>query len=319
MRVFVTGAGGFVGRAVCRQLLDDGHQVTGLLLPGEANTLTEGCREERGDITEPVGLVGSLTGHDAVVHLAGVVGYGRDWEACRAVNVEGTRHMANAALQAGARRFVHMSSVAVYGRAVGVVLSEESAMRRIGDPYGDTKVEAEEVVRAIAGGGRLDLTVVRPVVIYGPGDRLFLPKLVENVRSGRARVIGRGDHPVDLVHVDDVARFMASLLADPRSVGETYNLADPGACTWVELLAVVARELGVRPPRGRLPYPVALGFAGVLEAASRFTGKPPRLTRYAVRVIGRRYAYVTVRAQRLGFQPTTPLSNGIVACLRASS
>jgi len=310
MRVFVTGATGFVGRAVCAVLANERHEVTVLALPDENVTELSGARVLRGDLTISDSIRGALHGMDAVVHLAGVVGYGVPWSVCQAVNIEGTRHIAAEAVAAGVRRFVHMSSVSVYGRVPGVRLDERSPMREIGDPYGDTKIAAERLLNDLSSRGELDLTVLRPTVIYGSGDRLFLPKLVDNLRNG-ARIIGRGDHPVDLVHVDDVAAFIVAILSDASTFGQTVNLNDPANPTWKELLTLVAEAIGVPAPTSHVPYAVALGLAGMMELASRFTGRPPRLTRYGVRVVGRRYHYVTERALALGFRPSIEASDEI--------
>ncbi len=320
MNVFVTGAGGFVGRTLLAKLIAAGHSATALLLEGEsAEGLDPAARLVRGDITQPASLRGVMDDHDAVVHLAGAVGYGQQWSRCVEVNVEGTRNIAEEAVRAGARRFVHMSSVSVYGRLPEVALTEDAPLLKTDDPYGDTKIDAEEVVRQVGGGGTLQWTILRPTVIYGAGDDKFLPKLVQNLRSGSARIIGSGAATVDLVHVDDVVAFIEALLSDARSHGEALNLADPDTCSWQELLGVVADELRVPRPSKRLPYHAALLVAGAMELVARLTGRPPRLTRYAVRVVGRQYRYVATRAQELGFSCSVPPDRGIVGVMRSST
>ena len=220
MNVFVTGAGGFVGRALLAKLIHAGHRVTALLLEGEsAEGIEPAAKLIRGDITRAASLQGIIDDHDAVVHLAGAVGYGQQWSRCVEVNVEGTRNIAQEAARAGARRFIHMSSVSVYGRLPEVALTEDAALIKTDDPYGDTKIDAEEIVQRVGEGGALQWTILRPTVIYGAGDDKFLPKLVENLRSGRARIIGSGAASVDLVHVDDVVAFIEVLLSDERSHG----------------------------------------------------------------------------------------------------
>ncbi len=309
MKVFVTGAAGFLGRRLLPLLAREGHSPTALLLPGEPDAgLADAC-VVRGDITDPASLDGLLAGHDAVIHLAALVGYGQRMEHCLRVNRDGTRHVAAAALEAGARRFVQLSSVSVYGRASGVPLDEDAPVQKTGDPYGDTKIDAE---RILAGHPELDLTVLRPTVITGPGDDKFLGKVAENLRGGRARIIGSGSHRVDALHVDDIVTLLARVLADPRAVGRTYNVAQPANPSWSEFLRLFARELGVPPPTGRLPYGTALVLAGVLETLARMRGGEPRLTRYAVRVIGRPYFYPADRVKReLGFEPKRDLADAV--------
>jgi nucleoside-diphosphate-sugar epimerase len=310
--IVVTGAGGFVGRNLLPRLLREGWSVRALLHPEEPERGLPELEIRRADITRPDSLAGCFDGAQAVLHLAGAVGYGQSLEVCRSVNRDGTAHVAAEALRAGARRFVQLSSVSVYGRTAGVPLPETAPRRRTGDPYGDSKIDAEEILEAHARAGELELTLLRPSVIYGPGDDKFLPKLVENLRSGRARIVGSGSHRVDAIHVEDVADVVVRVLADPRTIGRCYNLDHPGNPSWREFVEALAAELGSAPPRGHLPFPIALAAAGLMEWASRWTGRPPRLTRYAVRVVGRAYDYRVERAQReLGFAPRIGLLEGV--------
>jgi dihydroflavonol-4-reductase len=306
MRVFVTGATGFVGPHVVHALRKSGHTVRALLLEGEQ--APEGVEVVVGDLTDSGSLAGLLQDCGAVVHLAGVVGYGRSWAACRAVNVGGTRHLAEEAVRAGVSCFVHMSSVAVYGRVSGVPLTEEAPLRPIGDPYGDTKIEAERVVAEVCGAMRTVL--IRPTVLYGPGDQLFLPAVLARLASGRARALGTGRQRVDLVHVRDVADFVA-LAVHKEAIEGPYNLADPHTPGWADFLAQLANLAGAPQPGRPLPYPVAMTAAALSEGVARYTGRPPALTRYAVRVVGRAYDYRPERAMAAGFQPRVPLLEGL--------
>lgn len=316
MKIFVTGATGFLGRTIAPHLADAGHELTLLALPDEKVAADARARVVRGDITDAATLRGKLAGHDAVVHLAGAVGYGQTFARCNALNRDGTVNIAAAAVAEGVRRFIHMSSVSVYGRVPDVVLDEDARLRKIGDPYGDTKIDAELALGALSLRGKLDLTMVRPTVIYGPGDDKFLPKLVANLRAGGVRIIGAGDNTVDLVHVADAADFVALLLVRPEAIGRTYNLASPGNPTWKEFLHEVARLVGVAPPVRHLPYGLAYVLAGCMEALASLRGSEPRLTRYAVRVVGRQYRYATERARReLGFEPRVDLFTGVAGCL----
>jgi len=312
MRVFVTGASGFIGRNLVPRLTAAGHRVTALLLPNESACDFDGVASVRGDVTWADGVTGCAEGCDAVVHLAAAVGYGQTMARCRRINRDGSENVAREAVRAGARRFVQLSSVSVYGRSSGRPIAEDAPLRKTGDPYGDTKIEAEELLRRFAARGEIDLTLLRPTVIYGPGDDKFLPKLAENLRSGRARIIGSGENRVDALHVDDAVDFIARVLVDERAVGGTYNLNHPQNPTWNEFIETVARELGVPAPRHHLPYPVALAAAGMLELIARLRGGEPRLTRYAVRVVGRAYDYRVERARdELGFEPRVDLREGV--------
>jgi nucleoside-diphosphate-sugar epimerase len=316
MNVFLTGATGFLGKTIVKKLISENHTITTLLMPGEPDSGLERARIVRGDITEPETLTSKMDGNDVIIHLAGSVGYGLRMKTCLRINKEGTYNVAREALRSGIHRFIHFSSVSVYGRISGVPITEDFPMKKIGDPYGDTKIDAECVLHEFAEDG-LDLTIVRPTVIYGPGDDKFLPKLIENMRSGKARIVGDGGNSVDLIHVDDVADFTSIILRDERTIGRVYNLTNPVNPTWKEMLNIVASEMGIPAPEKHIPYSLAMVAAGIIEFISFFTRRPPRLTRYAVRVIGRQYYYSTERIQKeLGFQPAIDLREGIRKCVR---
>ena len=108
--------------------------------------------------------------------------------------------------------------------------------------------------------------MLRPTVIYGPGDDKFLPKLVENLQTPGARIVGDGKNTVDLVHVDDVVRFLLRVLTDDATIGKTYNVNHPDNPTWRELVDLVSREVGCESPKKQLPYAAGLAVAGLMSS-----------------------------------------------------
>ena len=317
MKIFITGASGFIGKAIVKKLLaQGGFNITGLLLPFETEQVLEDMpvRIVRGDITRSQTLSGLMKDHDAIIHLAGAVGYGQTMGHCIQVNRNGTANVAAEAGRSGVRRFIHFSSVSVYGRVPDVPIGESFPLKKIGDPYGDTKIDAENILTDLSNQNKLDLTILRPTVIYGPGDTMFLPKLLENVESGNARIIGNGLNRVDLIHVKDVADFVLLVLRESKTIGQIYNLTHPSNPTWLEFMSVITQELGLSKIERRLPYLPALVIAGVLELLARLLGKQSRLTRYSVRVVGRHYRYMTDKFQQdLGYYPKIDLQSGIKA------
>jgi nucleoside-diphosphate-sugar epimerase len=317
MKVFISGASGFIGKAIVKKLVEEGgFDITVLLMPEEPEQVMNDMpvRIVRGDITEAETLSGLMKDHDGVIHLAGAVGYGQSMDNCVRVNRDGTASVAAEAIRSGSRRFIHFSSVSVYGRVSGVPIDESFPLKKIGDPYGDTKIDAEHILADLSNQNKLDLTIIRPTVIYGPGDTMFLPKLLENVESGHARLIGTGLNSVDLIHVADVADFVLLILKKPKSIGQIYNLTHPSNPTWQEFMSMITRELGLPKIEKRLPYFPALVIAGMMEFLARVRGKASRLTRYSVRVVGRQYHYMTDKFQQeLGYYPKIDLQSGMKA------
>ncbi len=313
-KIFITGASGFIGRAVVGRLKDN-YQLTLLLPEGEPDAGLRDQKIVRGDVTRSRSLAGLIDGHDTVIHMAGAVGY-QSWRECLSVNVDGTRNVIRRAAEAGVIRFIHMSSVAVYGRVPDIRISENQPFKKIGDPYGDTKIEAEKLVRHHADKNRIDLTVLRPTAVYGQGDTRFLPKLIENLGSGKFRMMGDGNHSVDLVNVADVAEAVYLALLRPESLGQTYNIANEKNPSWNTFLKTISRELDIPYKPRHISYKTAYRVAGLMEFFSVFTGKSPRLSRYSVRLVGRQYQYSISKARKeLGFDPSVGLIDGIRECI----
>ncbi|MFC4426346.1 complex I NDUFA9 subunit family protein [Deinococcus navajonensis] len=233
--VLVTGASGFVGRAVVAELLGRGHRVTAGSRHGEAVGAAQGVRL---DVTDPGSVLRAVgeVSPDAVVHLVGIIAEQGDQTFSR-VHVEGTRHLL-AATPRGAR-FLHMSAL--------------GAGEIAGSRYSVTKGEAEALVRASG----LNWTIFRPSLIFGQGDDFFGRVLKELVSAAPVvPQIGDGTFPFRPVSVEDVAQAFAGALDRPEASGETYTLTGPQEFTFRELLDLELAALGRKKPV--LPVPLSL-------------------------------------------------------------
>ncbi|WP_051212209.1 NAD-dependent epimerase/dehydratase family protein [Rubritepida flocculans] len=300
MRVLVTGGHGFIGRAACARLAA-GHSVRAA------------SRRSGLDVTRPETLPPALAGVEAVVHAA-VEG--------RASIVEGTANLLAAARAAGVRRFVHLSSVAVYGAAEGAV--REDTPRAPGDSaYGRWKAEAEALVEAVTD---FEVVILRPALVYGPGDPLWIGRMARRLALGALGPLGAaGEGLADLVHVRDVAEAIALALTGPPGL---YNLGGPAPVTWNEYLARLAAGLGLAPRplspaelawRARLALPVkALAralppLAPLLPAALRESPGAGELALFRRRA---RYPWEKAEAA-LGWAPRIGLDEGLAESLAA--
>lgn len=254
MRVFVTGASGFVGRAACARLAEDGHEV--LALVRRPGSQPPGTTAVAGDLTDAATLGPALAAAepDAVLHLAAEIASQRSEAKVRAVNVDGTRALLDACRAAGAPRVVFTSTV-VTGDAGGALLTEDAPLP-VATPYGRSKQEGE---RLVAESG-LPHVIVRPSHVYGPGG-WYLDDLVARLRQpGRFCVIGSGANLWDVVHVDDVVGALVLGLGSAPS-GETYHCADDAPITYYDFMALTARTLELGAPR-RIPAALARLAAG---------------------------------------------------------
>jgi nucleoside-diphosphate-sugar epimerase len=254
MKAFVTGASGFVGRAVCAELLARGHQVTALVRrPGSEPA---GTTAVQGDLThaDPVSRALEDVAPDCVIHLAAEIATQRDLAKIEEVNVHGTSRLIGACETATDARLIFMSTV-VTGDAEGALLNEESELP-VQTEYGRSKQRGEELVRE----SELHSVVLRPSHIYGPGG-WYATELVKRLRApGRLVVIGSGKNWWDVVRVEDVATACVDA-AERAPDGAVYHVADDEPITQYDFVALTAQALGVGKPR-RVPMWLASIVSG---------------------------------------------------------
>jgi len=275
-RIVVTGASGFVGRALCFALREAGHSVTGIVR--RRGTCIEGIDEFVDTSTDFAGLADAASlgspGEklDCVVHLAARVHVMResitDPEAAfQATNVTGALHVAQAAWRTGARRFVFVSSVkALAERDSGRPL-RESDLPDPQDAYGRSKLAAEQALMRYGSETGLDVVIVRPPLVYGPEVRGNFLRLLDAVAAGLPIPLGAADARRSLVYVDNLADALLRCATDPRAAHQCFHVADADDLTVQELTRAIGRHL--RKPARLLPLPIAwLRIAGRLTARS---------------------------------------------------
>ena len=279
--IFITGGNGFVGRHLVTVLLGRGDRVRVLALPAEH---TEWLRQRgvevyRGDIRDPASLTEAVRGADAVLHLAAMMDVWRPIDDYRAVNVTGTENVARAALAAGVRRFVHMSSSSVYGMGHGRPVDESFPLTAFADPYPITKAEGDRAIQRLIRDKNLPAVIIRPDQIFGPGDHLHFSAMADRLRAGRGILVGNGDNFMPFVYVDDVVRGLLLGLDHDAAPGHAYNITNDRALTQREMLTAIATAVGARPgPPRPVPCAVRGGLArrAVRRASSaRRPGGPP--------------------------------------------
>lgn len=316
-RIAVTGAGGFIGAAVCRRLVDEGATVVGVDLPGGASDRVRatGADFRVADITDPAATTVALDGADGVIHTAAMVSdWGRMADFVR-VNVGGTRTVLDAAQAVGAQRVVHLSSVATWGYEFRDDLASEDAPPRVcGAPYVDTKTASH--LLALGRGA----AVVRPGDVYGPGSEPWTARPVRMLRAGRFVLPGDGSGVLTPIYVDDLVDCVLAALLHPDAGGRAVTAHDGAPVAARDFFGHYARMLGQGPVR-TLPAPLLRGAALVFEAIARRTGGTPDVTRQALTYVTRGAAYPNTAARDLlGWTPRTPLDEGMTrteAWLRA--
>lgn len=303
--VLVTGATGLLGGMTARRLLADGVRVRGLARqPARAAELAAaGAEIVAGDMTDVALLERAIEGCQAVFHFAGALANEfRPWSYFRQVNVEGTRHLALAALASRVERFVLCSTAWVYGMAAGADTDESTPHQYSCEPYCDTKLDAEEVIRSLMRDKGLPAVIVQPTEVYGPDDKNWTIGPLKLIRAGRMVLAAGGSGLVQLVYQDDA---VDGILAAARhgTVGEAYIIGGAESITIREYFLSLARMTGhERLPS--VPGWLAVALAGLFELGSRLSGRPPSFTRGAVRGTMVRATYRIGKARtELGFAP----------------
>lgn len=315
--ILVTGATGFLGGALVRRLVADGHAVRILRRPASSLCALAGVRfdEVIGDLTDTASVARAVAGCECVFHSAALIQY---WDAGNAtqdaINVAGTRHVVDACVHHGVRRLVHISSVAAVGYAPdGVPVDETCAYnaQALRLNYADSKYAAEGIVRAGVAQG-LDAVMVNPGTIYGPGDR----RRAAYVRGLSSWFSAPGG--MSVVDVDDVVEGTVRAWQRGRS-GERYILTAENL-SYREVGRGFAQCLGRRGPQVVVPGWLLRVGAGVASALGRCIGRRPVLTPPMARAARARFYYSNAKACRelgMTFRPFAETAQRTVAWLRA--
>ena len=316
--LFLTGATGLLGLHILDELRSRSIPVTALVRDetGAQRVTSRGARPVTGSVENP-GTWAALRDCHAIIHAAAIIAGRYSWDRYREVNVEGTRLAAQRARQLKVP-LVHISSVAVYGRNYGrgVVVDESFSFRPIAshDFYARTKRLAEETLWEEVSRG-LEAVVIRPCVVYGEGDRLFLPKLVKTLlRSRRVPLIGGGNRPLSLVHARNVAQAVALAVTTPGGRGQAYNVTNDDAITAREFVEAVSRGAGRRIGTISVPARPAILMARLYDRVRRLVGRSqyPGSATSAVRFWRGGNPYTSDKARRdLGWSPTIKHASGI--------
>ncbi|HTM34640.1 MAG TPA: NAD-dependent epimerase/dehydratase family protein [Vicinamibacterales bacterium] len=317
MSVLVTGATGFTGGHLAATLARRGETVRALVRTRsrarfDGSPLPAlGVQAVDGDLGDPASVRLAAEGVEVVYHIAATYREaGQPDSAYRTINVEGTRNLLEAARAGGARRLVHCSTGGVHGHIANPPGTEDAPFNP-GDIYQETKLEAEQLAREFGRDTGFDVVVARPIGIYGPGDTRFL-KMFRGLARGNFPMLGSGRAFYHLTYIDDLVEGFRLCGTVPGAKGRTYILAGPRFTTLEELVALVAKELQVRPPR--IHWPVwPFWTAGLLcELVCVPLRIEPPLYRRRVDFYTKSRAFDTARARtELGFAPKVDLEEGI--------
>jgi nucleoside-diphosphate-sugar epimerase len=316
-RILVTGATGFIGGHLTRRLHAEGAHVIALEhTPGKGDPLArEGIAIAAGDITNRAQMAVIIAQDvEIVMHIAAWLG-GSNPAAATAVNVDATRDLAELSAEAGARRFVFTSSIAVYGPHGDADVDESTPTRPFSDPYGDSKIAAEAALHAVAESSGLEVVIVRPGMVYGPGSPGWTVRLARWAKRGWIPLIDGGTGTAYPIYIDDLIDLLILAAVHPAAPGGTFNAVDDGPVTLGEFLGAYMRMAGTRRalrPPGWIVRPAAALIDPFVRGRN--------LKYIASQLTGRGQVSNQRAKDALGWGPKTPLDEGLArgeAWLRA--
>jgi len=274
VKAFVTGGTGFVGAHLVQALRARGDQVTCLVRnPAKAQALGwTDVRLVRGDLDDVTALREGCAGAEVIYHVAGRIS-ARDRDEFLRANRDGTAKVLEAAAQRSRGRFVFVSSLAAAGPTVPGTPIDESRPPSPVTPYGESKLAAELLVRAMAG----SWTIVRPPTVYGEWDREVL-KVFKLARAGLAPVFGDGSQELSVIYAGDLAAALVAAATAPAAANRVYYAAHPVMTTSRELVRAIGRAVGRQPRIVPLPGPIARGLLWTIGSIAHLAGRATLLS-----------------------------------------
>jgi dihydroflavonol-4-reductase len=318
VRLLVTGGTGFIGSHLAEEGRRRGADVVVLGLTGRpeeqanAELLSRaGVEVLSGSITDAELCRRAARGATHIFHLAVAMREGgKGDEFFESINLDGTRHLLEAASMQRVERFVYCSTIGIYGHKAPGITREDSPLAP-GNVYERTKVSAELLVRDFADRCGVPSVILRPADVYGPRDQRLL-KLFKGVARGRFPLFGSGKGRRHMVYVDDVVSAFFRACERDEALGEGLIVAGPSACTLRELLDEIAHATGSRRYGVRLPLAPMLGLAAAVEDVSAALGIDPPIYRRRMDFFHSDSEFYTSRARRvLGWEPKVDLPEGI--------
>lgn len=317
-QVLVTGASGFIGRHLVARLVRQGAVVRALVRgAAHPSGWPDGVEVVHGDVRDAVAACAASAGAGTIYHLAGKahdtaeIG---DSAAYGEVTVAGTETLLGAALEAGVRRVVFVSSLAVYGPGLDAAPRDETAPLRPATAYGRAKLRAEKSVLDFGARTGAHVCCLRPATVYGPGAKGNLPRMVGMIDRGLFPPLPDSGNRRSMVHVDDLVDALLLAASSPAAGGCCFNVTDCRAYGARELYEMICRATARRPPRWRIPLACFRALAAAGDIIGRVRGRRAGFDGQAFEVLfGSAWFSAEHIARELGYRPSHTLEDALPA------
>ena len=320
MKILVTGGGGFLGKALVKRLLERGDRVRSFSRGDYPELRVLGIDVQRGDLADKNAVITAVKGCDAVFHVAAKPGIWGKYSEYHATNVTGTENVITACRQTGVSRLVYTSSPSVVFNGDGIEGINESAPYPKNHPthYLRTKAEAESKVLS-TNSSDLATVVLRPHLIWGPGDPNFLPRLTERRKSGRLAKLGKQPHLVDCIYIDNAADAHIAALdhLHPGSpvAGKPFFISQGEPIDIGELMDRILGAAGLDPINRTVPVSLAYAAGCLLEViygVLRLQGEPP-MTRFLAKQLSTAHWFdMSAARKELEYSPAISIKEGLM-------
>lgn len=307
--VAVTGGSGLTGGAVIRQLLAEEYPVRALYRDTARVEPADGLTIIKGELNDDAALDALVQGADTVMHIAAMYRSDGLPSEYMQINYEATMQLLAAARRAGVRRFIYTSTIGVHG-SVKDTPSDENAPFMPMDIYQESKLKAELAVREEGRKGDIEVVVIRPCGIYGPGDmRMF--KIFSMLQKGIFMFVGNGQPNFHPVYIDNLVQGFMLGMTVPEAKGEVFIIGDADYTPLRDYVATAAKTINAKPPWLKLPYGFMKFVALMFEISFKPLGIRPPLYRRRLGFYSSNRAFSIDKARRiLGYKPTVALEEG---------
>lgn len=309
MKILITGSSGFIGNYLCNRLSYYGHEIAGLdnrppvkkdILPGFI----------LGDILNPEDVEKAIKGAEVIVHLAAKHhDFGISKDEFFNVNVRGMENILKRASEAGIKKFIFYSTAAVYGK-VETFSTEDTLAAPISD-YGKSKLAAEEVLREwVSREPRREAAILRPVVVFGPGNFANMHNLIDKIYRKKFIFAGEGKNIKSVAYVENLVEATIFLLERLRPGIEIYNYSDYPQMNTEEIVRNIATYLSCEIPKFKIPLGFALAAASIFDLLGKITGYNFPITANRIKKFNTPTVYRSDKIREAGFNPPIGLSEG---------
>lgn len=318
MKVLLTGGSGFIGGNLAKKLVNKNYNVRALVRNSSNVDELKKLDAELcyGDLSDNQALANATKGVEVVYHCAALVSDWGKYEDFYEANVQGTKNLLDACVKKKVRKIVYISTTdVVWNYEDHIKLTENASYhKKYKHPYCKTKAEAEKEILSYKNQNKIETTIIRPCLVWGPGDRVVLPKIVDLAINNSLYLFGSGRNLISICYIENVTDAIILAGENHKSNGGIYFINDGLKITFQDYIIELLSSLEIEWKPKKIPYFIAYNIARLLEFLTIISGskKDPLITTYVVAAMGRNLNYSIDKARsELSYEPKISLHKGL--------